>query len=92
MKNITIIPENVIMILGNATRLTTLNMTLNHSIHQNLRELRHRRRRISLQHYCTTISGRTVNKIAITYEGGPKNNRNRPIAHACFLVTSCAAR
>jgi hypothetical protein len=27
-----------------------------------------------------------------TYEGGPKNNRNRPVAHACFLVTSCAAR
>jgi hypothetical protein len=26
------------------------------------------------------------------YEGGPKNNRNRPVAHACFLVTSCAAR
>jgi hypothetical protein len=24
------------------------------------------------------------------YEGGPKNNRNRPVAHACFLVTSCA--
>jgi hypothetical protein len=28
----------------------------------------------------------------VTYEGGPKNNRNRPVAHACFLVTSCAAR
>jgi hypothetical protein len=27
-----------------------------------------------------------------TYEGGPKNNRNRPVAHACFLVTSCAAK
>jgi hypothetical protein len=27
-----------------------------------------------------------------TYEGGPKSNRNRPVAHACFLVTSCAAR
>jgi hypothetical protein len=26
------------------------------------------------------------------YEGGPKSNRNRPVAHACFLVTSCAAR
>jgi hypothetical protein len=26
------------------------------------------------------------------YEGGPKNNRNRPAAHACFIVTSCAAR
>jgi hypothetical protein len=23
------------------------------------------------------------------YEGGPKSNRNRPVAHACFLVTSC---
>jgi hypothetical protein len=30
--------------------------------------------------------------LKIKYEGGPKNNRNRPVAHACFLVTSCAAR
>jgi hypothetical protein len=26
------------------------------------------------------------------YEGEPKNYRNRPVANACFLVTSCAAR
>jgi hypothetical protein len=29
--------------------------------------------------------------ISVLYEGGPKSNRNRPVAYACFLVTSCAA-
>jgi hypothetical protein len=33
-----------------------------------------------------------VTRGAQLYEGGPKNDRNRPVAHACFLVTSCAAR
>jgi hypothetical protein len=27
----------------------------------------------------------------VEYEGGSKNNRNRPVAHACFLVTSCVS-
>jgi hypothetical protein len=41
---------------------------------------------ISIRHRCAQYAGHSV------YEGGPKNNRNRPVAHACFLVTSCAAR
>jgi hypothetical protein len=40
---------------------------------------------MTLYYYLQSLHGNT-------YEGGPKSNRNRPVAHACFLVTSCAAR
>jgi hypothetical protein len=43
----------------------------------------------------TVGSGRltqSYDTASLKYEGGPKNNRNRPVAHVCFLVTSCAAR
>jgi hypothetical protein len=80
-------------LMGCSTTILVLKL---YTFEPSFRELLQDKKLSSVKDAVWCVSSKRINSSKSfglqSYEGGPKNNRNRPVAHACFLVTSCAAR